>query len=104
MQRSGIIRKAIALGRQRGFVTFDELDELLPSARTAAEDIEAVMTAPGDEGIHLVEDDQGPLRIERLQWNPARSLHENCACIGCRETPGFDPGASCVSLGPVAGV
>jgi RNA polymerase primary sigma factor len=51
MLRRDIIRKAIELGRQHGFVTFDQLDELLPSPTTASEDIEAVMEALSDEGI-----------------------------------------------------
>lgn len=103
MQRSEIIRKAIERGRERGFVTFDQLDELLPSNTDVAapEDIEAVMEALSDEGIRAIEQEARPGRRRpfgsKLEWNPARSLHENCACIGYRETPGFDPGASCVS-------
>ena len=56
MPRGDIIRRVIEFGRQRGFVTFGELNELLPST-TAPEDIEAVMTALSDEGIHVIEDD-----------------------------------------------
>jgi RNA polymerase primary sigma factor len=58
MGRQGIIQKAIELGRQRGFVTFDELNELLPSATTEPEDIEAVMEALSDEGINVVDEDR----------------------------------------------
>jgi RNA polymerase primary sigma factor len=56
--RSDIVRKAIELGLQKGFVTFEQLNELLPSATTSPEDIEAVMEALSDEGINVVEDDQ----------------------------------------------
>jgi hypothetical protein len=59
MPRSDIVRKAIALGRDKGFVTFGELNELLPSTTTSPEYIEAVMTALSDEGINVVED-EGP--------------------------------------------
>ena len=53
-----IIRKAIDLGRMQGFVTFDQLNALCPSNTTAApEDIEAMMTALGDEGINVIEGD-----------------------------------------------
>jgi hypothetical protein len=41
MGRSEIIRKAVEFGRPNGFVTFDQLNELLPSITTAPEDIEA---------------------------------------------------------------
>jgi hypothetical protein len=58
MQLGEIIRKAIELGRMHGFVTFDQLNALCPSDRTAtAEDIEAVMTALGNEGINVIEGD-----------------------------------------------
>ena len=50
MRRSEIIGKAIKFGRQHGFVTFDQLDELLPSNTTAPEDIEAVMEASLTKG------------------------------------------------------
>jgi len=59
MPRGGIIRKVIEFGRGRGFVTFDELNELLPSTATTPEDIEAVMAALSDEGIDVIED-EGP--------------------------------------------
>jgi RNA polymerase primary sigma factor len=58
MPRGDTIRKAIEFGRQRGFVTFDEFNELLPSTTAAPEDIEAVMTALSNEGIHVVENEE----------------------------------------------
>jgi len=55
MRRNEIIRKAIELGRMRGFVTFDELNELCPSDTMEPEDIEAILEALSDEGINVVE-------------------------------------------------
>jgi len=52
------IRKAIELGHATGAITFDQLNELLPSATTTPEDIEAVIQALSDEGINLIENDQ----------------------------------------------
>ena len=52
----GFIRRIIGLYGARGFVTFDQLNELLPSATTKAEDIEAIMQALSDAGINVVED------------------------------------------------
>jgi len=51
-----IIRKVIELGCQRGFVTFDELNELLPSATTAPEDIEALFEILRHEEIDVTDD------------------------------------------------
>ena len=54
--RRQTIQKAIELGRVHGLVTFDQLNELLSSDMNAPEDIEALMRALNDEGIHVVED------------------------------------------------
>jgi Sigma-70 factor, region 1.1 len=62
MPRGDIIRKAIELGRQKGFVTFDELNEIwheLSHRPRPSQDIEAVMAALSDEGINVIED-EGP--------------------------------------------
>ncbi|WP_245328973.1 RNA polymerase sigma factor region1.1 domain-containing protein [Bradyrhizobium centrolobii] len=53
-----MIQRIIELSRRTGFVTFEQLNELLPSATTEPEDIEAVMQALSDEGINLIDDDQ----------------------------------------------
>jgi sigma-70-like protein len=51
-----IIRAAIEIGHRTGFVTFDQLNELVPSATSAPEDIEALMQALSDEGIDIRDD------------------------------------------------
>jgi RNA polymerase primary sigma factor len=55
MKLSEVIRAAIEIGHRNGFVTFDQLDELVPPATTAPEDIEALMQALSDEGIDVRE-------------------------------------------------
>ena len=55
--RNEIVRKAIELGRPHGFLTFDQLNELLPSATSTPEEIETLMEALSDEGINVVEGD-----------------------------------------------
>ncbi|MDH2385737.1 RNA polymerase sigma factor region1.1 domain-containing protein [Bradyrhizobium sp. CER78] len=58
MRLRAAIRRAIELGQSTGNITFDQLNELLPSATTTPEDIEAVIQALSDEGINLIENDQ----------------------------------------------
>jgi hypothetical protein len=58
MPKGDVVRKAIELGRDKGFVTFDELNELLPSTTATPEYIEAVLTALSNEGIHVIEDEE----------------------------------------------
>jgi hypothetical protein len=56
MKLPEMIRAAIEFGRRDGFVTFDQLNELLPSATTAPEDIEELMNALSEEGIDVRDD------------------------------------------------
>ncbi|KJC57225.1 sigma-70 factor, region 1 [Bradyrhizobium sp. LTSPM299] len=53
-----MIRRAIELGHLTGVITFDQLNDLLPSATTEPEDIETIMQALSDEGINVIEGDQ----------------------------------------------
>ena len=57
MDLSAIIRRAIEIGGQHGFITFDQLDELLPSSvhRFEPEAIEALLEALSDLGIDVRE-------------------------------------------------
>jgi RNA polymerase primary sigma factor len=55
MDLSAIIRKAIEIGGQHGFITFDQLDELLPSSADRVEEIESLLNALSDRGIDVRE-------------------------------------------------
>jgi hypothetical protein len=52
-----IIRAAIEIGERSGFVTFDQINELLPSDQDLArpEDIEALLEALSAQGINVTE-------------------------------------------------
>lgn len=55
MDLSAIIRRAIEIGRQHGFVTFEQINELMPSSidRVDSEAIEALLEALSDRGIDI---------------------------------------------------
>jgi RNA polymerase primary sigma factor len=57
MDLSAIIRRAIEIGDQQGFITFDQIDELVPSSahRLEPEIIEALFEALSARGIHVRE-------------------------------------------------
>ena len=56
MDLSAIIRRAIEIGDRPGFVTFDQINELVPSAhRLEPEIIEALFNALNDRGIDVRE-------------------------------------------------
>jgi RNA polymerase primary sigma factor len=52
MDLSAIIRRAIEIGEQRGFITFDEINELVPSS-VEPQMIEALFEALSDRGIDV---------------------------------------------------
>ena len=47
----------IALGKERGFVTYDEVNRCLPPENVSSEEIEGIMTTLADLGVSLVESD-----------------------------------------------
>lgn len=53
MDLSAIIKRAIEIGEQRGFITFDEINELAPSSSVEPEIIEALFEALSDRGIDV---------------------------------------------------
>jgi RNA polymerase primary sigma factor len=57
VRQQDAIRRALELSRPTGVITFDQLNDLLPSATMTPEDIEAVMRALSNEGINVVESD-----------------------------------------------
>ena len=57
MDLSAIIRRAIEIGDQHGFITFDQINELVPSSvhRLESEAIEALLDALSARGIDVRE-------------------------------------------------
>ncbi|MCP3386732.1 MULTISPECIES: RNA polymerase sigma factor region1.1 domain-containing protein [unclassified Bradyrhizobium] len=56
MDWSEVVRKAVILAEKTGYVTFDQLNELLPSAKVEPKDIEAILTALSERGIWIAEE------------------------------------------------
>ena len=51
------VKKIIAKGKERGYVTYDELNKLLPPGEFTSEQIDETMSMLSDIGINLVEDE-----------------------------------------------
>src|SRR6201988_3803131 len=49
------VKKMIKQAKKRGFVTFDQLNEVLPSDQTSPEQIEDIMSMLSDMGINVSE-------------------------------------------------
>lgn len=52
------LRKLIHRGKERGYVTYDELNEALPQAQLSSEQIDEAMTTLSDIGISVVDSDE----------------------------------------------
>jgi hypothetical protein len=56
MGLQNIIRRAIEIGHRTGFITFDQLNELVGTDKIEPEDIETLMEALRAEGIQVVDE------------------------------------------------
>ena len=52
------IKKLIARARKRGYVTYDEMNEALPSGEMSPDQIEDIQTALSEMGVQIVETDE----------------------------------------------
>ncbi|GBQ69927.1 RNA polymerase sigma factor RpoD [Ameyamaea chiangmaiensis NBRC 103196] len=55
--QSGAVKRLIAKGRERGYITFDELNAVLPQDQMSSEQIEDVMALLSEMGIQVVENE-----------------------------------------------
>ncbi|SFA70837.1 RNA polymerase, sigma 70 subunit, RpoD [Poseidonocella pacifica] len=52
------VKKMIAEARERGFITYDQLNQVLPPDQVNSEQIEDVMSMLSEMGINIIEDDE----------------------------------------------
>jgi RNA polymerase primary sigma factor len=52
------IKKMIAQAKERGYITYEQLNQALPPAQVSSEQIEDVMSMLSEMGINVVEDDE----------------------------------------------
>ena len=53
------VKKLLARGKERGYVTYDELNDALPPEEVSSKQIEDTMAALSEMGINVVENDDG---------------------------------------------
>src|SRR5207302_136042 len=61
------VKKMIKQAKKRGFVTFDQLNEVLPSDTTSPEQIEDIMSMLSDMGINVTEADDADAEEEKQE-------------------------------------
>ena len=52
------VKKMIAKGKEKGFITYDELNAALPPDQYSSEQIEDTMSALNEMGINVVENEE----------------------------------------------
>ena len=52
------VKKMIAEARQRGYITYDQLNQVLPPDQVASEQIEDVMSMLSEMGINIIEEEE----------------------------------------------
>src|SRR5579859_4648105 len=55
---SAAIKKMVAKGKERGYVTYDELNAALPPEQVSSEQIEDTMTMLSELGVNVVESEE----------------------------------------------
>src|SRR5580698_4050842 len=53
------VKRLIAKGKERGYITFDELNAVLPAEQNSSEQIEDIMAMLSEMGIQVVESEEG---------------------------------------------
>ena len=77
------VKKLIKTAKARGFVTYDELNEVLPSEEVSSEQIEDTMSMLSDMGINVIDTDEaeetpqqggeeGAAEVRARSWRPSR--------------------------------
>ncbi|MBV9783151.1 MAG: RNA polymerase sigma factor RpoD, partial [Acidisphaera sp.] len=56
--QSAAVKRLIARGKERGYITFDELNAVLPPDQNSSEQIEDVMALLSEIGIQVVESEE----------------------------------------------
>ena len=52
------VKRMIAEARERGFITYDQLNQVLPPDQVSSEQIEDVMSMLSEMGINIIEDEE----------------------------------------------
>src|ERR1700674_368763 len=63
-ERYDEVRQLIAIGKNNGYLLYDEINELLPSDITSSDELDELFDAFGNAGIEIIDSDQKHLRDE----------------------------------------
>ena len=59
------IRHLITVGKEKGYLLYDEVNEILPSEITSSEELDDLFNTFGSAGIEVIDSDQKYLRDDK---------------------------------------
>ena len=70
------IRQLINVGKEKGYLLYDEINEMLPSDITSAEELDDLFNTFGSAGIEVIDSDQKYLRSEKTHDRTGEGAEE----------------------------
>jgi len=70
------VEKIIAIGRQKGYLTYDEVNELLPEEVSSSEDIDQIFELLGKEDIQLIDSEEEKETAKQIEAHKEDLLAE----------------------------
>src|SRR6201981_4104143 len=70
------VRQLINIGKEKGYLLYDEVNELLPSEITSSDELDDLFNTFGSAGIEVIDSDQKYLRDEKTIHRTAEGAEE----------------------------
>jgi RNA polymerase primary sigma factor len=85
------VRKMITRAKQRGYVTYDELNKVLPSEKVSSEQIEDTMSMLNEMGINVIESEEQEEGAEGSEGGvPATTTGKAVATVDSEKAESYD--------------
>jgi len=70
------VRQLISIGKEKGYLLYDEVNELLPAEITSSDELDDLFNTFGSAGIEVIDSDQKYLRDEKVIDRTAEGAEE----------------------------
>ena len=77
------VKNLVKRGKERGYITYDELNKALPPDNVSSEQIEDTMAVISEMGINLIETEEGEEPSEDLPAEARAYVERIEALVGC---------------------
>ena len=84
------VKKMIGEAREKGFITYDQLNQVLPPDQVSSEQIEDVMSMLSEMGINIIEDEEAEDEEQKGSTEVATTAQNREVALGSAETEKLD--------------